>query len=54
MNQKIMESILNFDFNDRLNKGISDHPFSLMLGSVGDMSAMMDFLKYEGMPCYEV
>ena len=44
----------NFEFEDRYKVGISDNPFSLMLGSVGDMCAMLDFLKYKGMPAYEV
>lgn len=53
-NKLVMEHILNFDFKDRYKRGISDHPFSLMLGSVGDMCAQLDFLKYKAMPGYEV
>lgn len=34
--------------------GVSDQPFSLMIGSVGDMCAMMDFIDYKGMPGFEI
>lgn len=44
----------NFPFNDRFYIGVSDNPYSLMIGSVGDMCAMMDFLNYNGMPGYEI
>ncbi|CAD8115933.1 unnamed protein product [Paramecium primaurelia] len=53
-NPHIYNEIKNFPFKDRYNIGISDNPFSLMMGSIGDMCAMMDFINYKRMPGYEI
>ncbi|CAD8102790.1 unnamed protein product [Paramecium sonneborni] len=53
-NVYVYNEIKNFPFNDRYMIGVSDQPFSLMIGSVGDMCAMMDFIDYKGMPGYEI
>ncbi|CAK65584.1 unnamed protein product (macronuclear) [Paramecium tetraurelia] len=53
-NPFVFNEVKNFKFHDRYNVGMSDNPFSLMLGSVGEMCAMMDFINYKRMPGYEV
>ncbi|CAK84056.1 unnamed protein product (macronuclear) [Paramecium tetraurelia] len=53
-NPHVYNEIKNFPFKDRFNIGISDNPFSLMMGSIGDMCAMMDFINYKRMPGYEI
>ncbi|CAD8123295.1 unnamed protein product [Paramecium sonneborni] len=53
-NPHVFNEVKNFQFYDRFVVGMSDNPFSLMLGSVGDMCAMMDFINYKRMPGYEI
>ena len=43
-NDAIQHEIKNFDFNDRITQGISDYPYSLMLGSAGDLCFGADLL----------
>ncbi len=40
-----MNEIKEFEFSDRHVKGISDSPYSLMLGISGDICFTMDLLE---------
>ena len=39
MDKDINKVIKSYDFDDRYRIGITDNPYSLMLGLVGDISA---------------
>jgi hypothetical protein len=43
--ENVMKVIKDYDFEDRYRVGVSDHPYSLMLGLVGDLVAKMDFVN---------
>jgi hypothetical protein len=53
----VMDIISNYTLDDRYVKGLSDAPFSLMLGLVGDLAYGIDTLDYAtaaGFPGYEI
>jgi hypothetical protein len=43
-----MKEIKTFDFEDRFKTGVSDNPYSLMLGVAGDICFTMDVLLGTG------
>eukprot|EP01017_Pseudomicrothorax_dubius_P037935 TRINITY_DN561_c0_g2_i3.p1 TRINITY_DN561_c0_g2~~TRINITY_DN561_c0_g2_i3.p1 ORF type:complete len:480 (-),score=53.81 TRINITY_DN561_c0_g2_i3:660-2099(-) len=43
-NESILQGIRNYDFEDRYAVGISDYPYSLMMGLAGDISYFVDLL----------
>jgi hypothetical protein len=42
--EKIMQAIANYNFEDRFVVGMSDYPYSLMLGLTGDLCLELDLL----------
>ena len=47
-NANIQDGIANFKFKDRIMQGVSDYPYSLMLGTAGDLCLVADLLLGEG------
>lgn len=53
--QKTMESLKGYKLEDRYCRGVSDFPYSLMLGSAGDLCFCMDLMRGEGhFPGYDL
>lgn len=53
---EIVETIKQFDFAQRMLKGATDNPFSLMNGLAGDLVSQLDFIAEggNGLPGYEL
>jgi|JI61114C2RNA_FD_contig_31_2212_length_1427_multi_3_in_0_out_0_1 hypothetical protein len=56
LDEKIMTVLDTYPFEDRFFEGISDYPFSMMLGRAGDLCFCCDLLIGEGgrFPGYDV
>lgn len=56
LDDKIMNILDTYPFEDRFFEGISDYPYSLMLGRAGDLCFACDLLINEGgrFPGYDV
>ena len=55
--KKVQQQCQAYEDPNRLNKGICDHPFSLMEGLAGDICFLSDLLRDENdvrFPGYEV
>lgn len=51
----VMKEIREFNFSDRMTVGMSDEPYSLMLGIAGDICFTMDVIKGSGyFPGYDI
>lgn len=41
----VQKEIANYDFKDRYLMGVSDYPWSLMLGKAGEICLLADILE---------
>lgn len=48
VNPHVAEQIRNYTFEDRFVKGVSDFPYSLMIGKAGDLCFCCDLILGTG------